>query len=62
MAHKEIKVKIDTKGTVKIEGVGFVGKSCNAAMEFLEKALGTLRHRKDKPDIYKRDQQTCQKH
>ena len=57
---KEIEVIIGNAGEIQIEGKGFKGESCEKATRFLEKALGLLKLRKDKPERWQRDNQTCQ--
>lgn len=41
MANKIITVDIAADGSIKIEGHGFTGASCEKATKFLQEALGT---------------------
>ena len=38
--NEVINVTVNPDGTVEVDAVGFKGKGCKAATEFLEKALG----------------------
>jgi len=61
-AKQRIEIEIDEDGSTKIEGHGFIGGLCEKATAFLERALGTIRKRKVKPDHFKREQNRCQTH
>jgi len=50
MARKQIEIKILQDGSVEAEAIGFKGKSCDAGMKFLEKALGKKVSGKKKPE------------
>jgi len=47
---KKIICIINTEGEVTMEGVGFKGTACDKAMGILEKALGTVTKRVNKPE------------
>jgi hypothetical protein len=49
---KKLIVTATTTGAVTVEAKGFQGKGCQAASEFLEKALGTVTERKLKPEAH----------
>ena len=49
---KQIIIEVNTDGEVKIEAVGFKGASCERQTAALEKALGTIKSRKRKPEFY----------
>lgn len=46
---KTVKITIKTDSTIEAEGMGFKGKECDAAMEFV-KSLGKVKDDKRKPD------------
>jgi len=49
---KVIIVESDTAtGEVSIEAIGFKGGACTAATEALERALGTVKDRRKKPEF-----------
>ena len=48
--NKQITVEVAPDGSIKIEGHGFSGPSCEKATRFLEEALGTVTQRKRKPE------------
>ena len=48
--NTEIIIEFDLSGEVSLEGKGFVGKSCDEAMEVFEKALGLVTDRHNKPE------------
>lgn len=52
MATEKIIIEIDKDGSVQVEAVGFKGKACMKATEFLEKILGKVTRRTTKPDYY----------
>ena len=47
---KQITVDFAEDGSIKIEGHGFRGVECDAAMSALEKALGVQTSRQNKPE------------
>lgn len=47
---KKIIVKCMANGTMEIEGFGFVGSECNAAMRAFEAEMGTRTTRVNKTD------------
>jgi hypothetical protein len=49
---KKLIVTATTTGAVTVEAEGFQGKGCQAASEFLTKALGTVTERKLKPEAH----------
>jgi Protein of unknown function (DUF2997) len=49
----EIIIDFDVNGEVHMEGKGFQGKSCDAAMGHFEKALGMVLDRKNKPEYFR---------
>lgn len=49
---RTIKIEITEDGEVVIEAVGFAGKSCKAATEAFEKALGLATSTIKKPEFY----------
>ncbi|WP_079912061.1 DUF2997 domain-containing protein [Paenibacillus sp. 32352] len=51
---KSIEIIVKKDGTLSIEAIGFQGKSCEAATQALEKALGMTEQRKKKPEYYQR--------
>jgi len=51
---KELKITIDKFGRVSIDASGFIGKECIKETEDLEKALGTVKERKFKPEYNKK--------
>lgn len=51
MGDKVIKITIKQDATLEAEGMGFKGKECEAAMEFV-KSLGKVKDEKKKPDYY----------
>ncbi len=52
MKRVQIKVTIDKKGKVTMEGTGFEGKKCDAEMGRLEDALGVVTDRQNKPEYH----------
>lgn len=50
--EKRIIVTVTQDGQTVIEAVGFKGKSCTKATEALERALGTVKKRRPKPEFY----------
>jgi len=51
MADIILKFDLDT-GDASVEAMGFKGKTCSAAMEFLKKALGSCRDFRRKSEWY----------
>jgi hypothetical protein len=49
----EIIIDFDLNGEVHLEGKGFQGKTCDAAMGHFEQALGVLTDRKNKPEYFR---------
>lgn len=49
---RKIEVRIDKKGGVKIEALGFEGEGCTLATRKLEEALGPEVERELKPEFY----------
>lgn len=47
---KAIVFEFNEDGTIKIEGVGFVGTECDRAMKPFEQALGVTGDRQNKPE------------
>lgn len=52
MKRVQIKVTIDKKGKVEMEGINFAGKDCDKAMQVLVDALGVETDRTNKPEYY----------
>ena len=53
---KTIEVVVGTQGEIKIDAVGFKGADCEKATAFLEKALGTVKDRRKKPEYHRHEQ------
>ncbi len=51
---EQIIIDIGHDGEVSMEGKGFKGKSCDAAMGHFEKALGVVTERINKPEYHGR--------
>ena len=49
----EIIIDFDMNGEVHLEGRGFQGKTCDAAMGQFEQALGVVTDRKNKPEYFR---------
>lgn len=49
----EIIIDIGPDGEVKIEGKGFQGKTCDAALGHFEQALGAVTGRTNKPEYFR---------
>ncbi len=49
---KKLIVTATPTGAVTIEAEGFHGQGCTQASAFLEKALGTVTSRTDKPEMH----------
>lgn len=49
---QKLEVVIGKDGSVKINALGFQGRSCLAATEALEKALGKVEGRTNKPEQF----------
>lgn len=49
---KQITIEVAPDGTVKLEGVGFQGKECDAKMKAFEDALGKVEKRTDLPSYH----------
>ena len=47
---KQITIEVSPDGAVTIDAAGFSGADCEEATRFLEDALGTVTHRKHKPE------------
>lgn len=58
MNQRSITVEVDVDGSVKIEGHGFSGPSCEKATKFLEDALGAVTKRSRKPEYARREEQS----
>lgn len=54
---KEVVVTVTPDGRIEMEAVGFKGKSCVDATEWLEKLLGETKERKFRPEYYQREEQ-----
>ena len=50
--RETIEVTIKADGTTVIEGKNFTGSGCEKATKELEKALGSVSSRKNKPEYY----------
>ena len=53
---KTIEVVVGTQGDIKIDAVGFKGADCERATAFLERALGTVKARRKKPEYHRQAQ------
>ena len=53
---KTIEITVKTDGSLSIEGVGFVGASCEKATAFLERALGQVRGKQKTPEYHRQVQ------
>jgi hypothetical protein len=53
---KTIEVIVGAQGEIKIDAVGFKGADCEKATAFLEKALGTVKARRKKPEYHRQAQ------
>ncbi len=64
MSVKSIRITFDVKGEVTIEMPGYVGKKCQEASQFIEKALGEVALKKQTAQFYQReaDQRLKQSH
>jgi len=51
---EEIIVEIGVDGTIRAEGKGFKGKSCEESLKFLER-LGLVTDKKKKAEYYQKD-------
>lgn len=51
MGDKVVKITIKADATIEAEGMGFKGKECEAAMDFV-KSLGDVKDDKKKPDYF----------
>lgn len=60
MRSKTIIVEVAPDGSLKIEGQGFSGPSCEAASKFLEEALGVTGERIKKREYAEREVQRIQ--
>jgi hypothetical protein len=49
----EIIIDFAPDGEVHMEGKGFQGKTCDAAMGQFEQALGVVKDRKNKPEYFR---------
>jgi hypothetical protein len=49
----EIIIDFEVNGEVHLEGKGFQGKTCDAAMGQFEQALGVVKERKNKPEYFR---------
>ena len=56
---KKIIIECFADGSVKLEGVGFKGRECDAEMAVFEKALGQIKSKKYKGDIHKQGRVSC---
>ena len=54
---KTITIDFNADGTIEMEGKGFVGMECDKAMGHFEKALGSVKARKNKPEYSARHAQ-----
>jgi len=50
---QEIVIDFEADGEVHLEGKGFQGKTCDAAMGHFEQALGVVKERKNKPEYFR---------
>jgi len=57
---KTIKIECGFDGTNKVEGFGFVGTECNAAMKSFEAVLGKRTERVNKADMQNQHRVNCQ--
>jgi hypothetical protein len=54
---RTIEITVSPTGEIHIEAVGFVGSSCKAATQALEKALGTVERTRTKPEFRQKNLQ-----
>lgn len=54
---KQIKVTVNEDGSLEIEAVGYKGSDCTKATEALERALGVVKKRTPKPEMYQKNEQ-----
>jgi hypothetical protein len=48
-----VKVIVQPDGALRVDASGFSGADCEKATEFLEKALGSVAHKRKKPEYYR---------
>lgn len=60
MSKKKIVISCMPDGTAKLEGFGFAGTECNAAMKGFEQAMGKSTSRGIKPDMQKQSRVNVQ--
>lgn len=53
--QQAIEVTVTQEGHVTVEAMGYVGKSCEEATKFLERALGTAVQTQRSPAFYARE-------
>lgn len=57
---RTIEITVLPTGEIHIEGVGFIGTSCNEATQALEEALGTVERSQTKPEYQQQNRRTNQ--
>ena len=57
---KTIEVIVEPDGQLKIDAVGFKGADCEKATVFLEKTLGQVKGKANKPEYYRQAQRQQQ--
>ena len=57
---KEIIVTVAKDGEIKIDAVGFIGRSCATAFTWLEKALGLAKSSQKKAEYFQKEPQKTQ--
>lgn len=55
MAKKKIEITFSETGETQVKTIGFFGKVCLLASDFLEKALGKAKSTEKTGDFYKSD-------
>ena len=57
---RTIEIMVSPTGEIRIEAVGFVGTSCQAATKALEEALGTRERFQPKPEYHQQNRRINQ--
>jgi hypothetical protein len=57
---RHIEVRVSPQGEITVGAHGHVGRSCEEATAFLERALGLVRHRRRTADYHRGQRRTSQ--